>query len=398
MLILALCLPATNGIAQDTKDKSLVERNLKNADKFDLDLSAPTAPGLVMIGVSPKDAADPGNFKDFAVDAASFVDGDTLKPGLAFSGTPFWWNWNDDPDAVLFTLDDYQDSNSTTYLHRLAARTQISLGTAQTKGQATDKSIKVGFGFSTQLLDSQDQRLSDHSYNCIQDVWIRDVEPQFYRVEALANQKARQQLGLPSVGRPPFDLEAKFIELQDKLRQEELQKLKLSSFSVEKKRCLEAAAQRFLASPSWVVGGGLAALSDSGELEDIDYSGASIWSTFRYPFTQDGSGALTFFVRGDLDREFSLKSAGTGEANAILAAVSGVYETDTLKIDGTVSYTYKDYDNPALGVDDFVRISGTIGYKIREGVWIEGSAGAVSNAKFEEEGFGLLNLKLDFGD
>ncbi len=379
------------------EDKAAIEANAKSADKLDLDLETPTAPGLVMVGISPKDAADPGNLKDFSVDLASLADGGSIKPGIALSGTPYWWSLFDgDGEGSVKTIDYYR--NETTRFERLWARTQVSLGTAEFKGGNNKNGAKIGFGVSTQLLDSQDQKFQKATSNCIHGVWQSRIEPQLVpTLETNLSRRAKQEAVIPPNATRLEKLalyRKKFIELYD----EELEKLKVADFKKEKAACLEQAKDRFNAAPSWVVGGGLAAVSDNGKLEDVAYGGASFWSTYKLPITGDGTGAFTFFARGDLDRDFKLKNGGTGEADALLFAVSGVYQSEDLKFDATLSYNYKDYDSPALGDDDFLRYSGTVSVKVREGVWVEATAGAVSNGKFEEEGFGLINLKLGFGD
>ncbi len=394
--IVAGCVGATatigTAVAQESSSPAtttLIDRKSDRADNFDLDLNAPTAPGFVVIGATPKDVADPGSIKDFGIDVASFVSNRKLQPGLAISTAPFWW-----VDRPI-TLEQYRGikedgvtavDGGLSYWQRVLARTQLSVATTGGQDKNKKDGVRAGIGVQAQLLDSQDQRFDVESYRCTQTAWDEHVSEKLDTLRLQAFRDARK--------RKEKDDSLNRIAL----RQEFLAKKQaalLANYEKARKQCEKDAEKRFLKASSWMVGLGVAAKSENGDAGDIEDDGASFWSSYRMAFGDAGDKAVVFFVKADADKSFNLDKGKIAEGDAVQAAISFALEEQTWKFGVTASYNYRDFRSGAIKDDDFLRYSATAAYKVKNGVWVEASGGAVSGAKFDEEGFGLVQLKLD---
>jgi len=368
--------------AQDVA--TLLENNAQNASNFMLDLNTPTAPGFVVIGASPKSVADPGNFKEFSAHTASFVDEGKLKPGLAISAQPFWL-FNRD-----MTLEQYAgvDRIGTDVVgglskwERVIARTQLSAASVEGNKKNGKTGVKLGLGFQTQLIDRQDPRNLPAAL-CLVKAWDGHAQHAVNAVTLEIIKKINQE-----IDKDPFVDRAK---LEKEITEKAYDDLKLPIYDAAKKECEKEAEMRFLRSPSWMVGAGAAGLSNDGKIDDLSFDGVTFWSTYRRPFGSKKK-ALVFFVKTDVDRDFKVAGNRTASGDAYEIAISYALEETTWKLDATASYQTRRFDNSRFD-DDFFKYSATAAYKVKEGVWLEATAGTKANSKSNDENFGLVQLK-----
>ena len=381
--ILGFLASVTAANAQDAQTVNLYYRNANNAQNFTLDLNAPTDPGFVVIGASPKNVTDPGDFKQFAIHTGSFFQNGELKPGLAVSGVPFWWVNRD------LTLEQYANFDSVpgglNSFERILARTQFSLATVGIKDETGKEGIKLGTGLQTQLLDSQDIRRDKRNLVCIDKSWksLR-AEYDHVRSQAFADTVVAIEQD------PALDFNEEFER-----RAGAASSAVLARYDLLYARCKDVAELRFLQQASWIFGFGAAARSHNGNASSLVFTGASFWSTYRSAFGKNMAAIL--FVKADIDTDFKVTDGQFASANAFEGALALALEELTWKLDATASYHFRDFQNPAFD-EDYFQFSATAALKVRDGVWIEATAGTRTNAKFQEQGFALLQLKMDLSD
>ena len=383
-VLLSLLLTPVAAGAQ-VSDATPTQADFENADVFDVDLFSPTAPALVVLGVSPENAANTGVNKDYGFDVTNVGDGTKNRIGIAFSTTPFWWGHRP------ITLQEYRTQKSKA--GRIGARTQMSLGLARAGGRSTE-SLTLGLGIQTQLLDAQDPKFDKQSYNCIHSAWQELRAPVFEQATTdLAGQIAKE---LENLG-PEADT-AEEINIDENSLFDSLGGDSEDQFLAARESCQDQAVARLLAKPSWMLGLGIGARSDPDQLTDFGYDGVTLWTTYRQPLDSQGRFAVFGFLRGDLDKNFDLGGDLHANGNALLAGLGGAYQTPKLRLDLSASFNHRDFDGSLLANDDFLRYSGVVDVRVRRGLWLEFSGGAVSQSAFNNGAFGSVNVKIAWGE
>ncbi len=390
VIALLLLLASVDAFAQEADQiaaggEGLTQREFENADVFDVDLFSPTAPALVVLGVSPESAANTGTNKDYGFDVTNIGDGDKNRLGIAFSTTPFWWG------RRPITLEEYRTRLSR--LERIWARTQVSLGLARAGGKTTE-SLTLGLGFQTQLLDAQDHKFDAESYSCLHDAWQELRAPVFEAATMdLAEQVARE---LEALG--PEAEEAEELDIDVDAFFESLGGESEDQFLAARESCQNQSVARLLAQPSWMIGLGIGARSQADQLTDFGYDGVTLWTTYRQPLDDRGRFAAFGFLRGDVDKNFDLVCDLHAEGNAFLVGLGGAFQSPKFRIDLSASFNHRNFDRALLGQDDFVRYSGVVDVRLREGLWLEFSGGAITDSDFNNGAFGSVNVKIAWGD
>ena len=382
--LLLLCCTPMKLFAQD-KEVTAQQRDFENADVFDVDLFSPTAPAFVVLGASPVNAANTGTNKDYGFDVTNVGDGDKNRIGIALSTTPYWWG------RRPITLDEYRTRKSPAA--RIWARTQISLGLARAGGKTTE-SLTLGLGLQTQLLDAQDQKFDQRSYQCIHSAWQSLRQPVFEDATRdlageIATELERLGPGLDDADEINIDEDDFFDGLSDNSEDQ---------FLAAREACQDQAVSRLLAQPSWMIGLGVGARSEADQLTDMGFDGVSLWTAYRHPFDGKGRFAVFGFMRGDLDKNFDLGGDLHGQGNALLAGLGGAYQNPKLRIDVSASATHRDFESRLLDEDTFLRYAGVVDVRLRKGLWLELSGGAVTQSDFNNGAFGSVNVKIAWGD
>lgn len=389
-LAVSATLFAANGVLAQSDPVSDSEAptefdEFQNADVFDVDLFSPTAPALVVLGVSPKNTADPGTFKDFGFDVTNVGDGDKNRIGVAFTTTPYWWG------TRALTLEDYRTQNSAA--ERIWARTQLSLGLARAGGRKTE-SLSLGFGVQSQLLDAQDHKFDQESFACIQGAWDQLRRPEFEDATKNLAGEIAEALGDVPIGEEPdeidIDLDDFFEGLQGSASEDQ--------FLGARRSCQDQATARLLAKPSWMAGIGLGARSDDDQLTDFEFDGVSLWTSYRQPLDARGRFAVLGFLRGDLDKTFDLGGDLRKEGDAVLAGLGGAFQIPWLRVDLSASFNHRSFTDSAFENDDFIRYTGLVDVRVREGLWLEVAGGTIASSDFNNGAFGSINVKISWGE
>lgn len=380
---IGLALAATPPLRAEEDIFNLIDNNAQNAKSFRLDLNTPTAPGFAVIGASPKEIVDPGNLQEFAVHTASFVENGNLKPGLAMNVQPFWL-YNSD-----ITLSEYvgrdlagNEVDGLGSVGRILARTQLSFASVEGKSPASSKGARFGLGFHTELLDGPDSR-NLASARCV----IRAFEENSKPIES-AVLSIKTQIEVESAKDPTLDRDL----IAEKVAEKVFDDLKTPDYDAAIAQCREQAERRTLSAVSWIVGGGVAASSSDTSLDHLEFAGASVWTTYRIPFSSNK--AFTLFGKADIDQDFDVAGA-IHQANFYHVAASISLTEPSWKLDASASYHLR--DSTSFNEDYFqFGIDGA--YKLRKGAWIEASAGVRTGSQFEDDQFALVQLKLDLSE
>jgi hypothetical protein len=358
-----------------------IPADLGNASKFRLDLFAPTAPAFVVLGVSPRRAADPGAFREFGVDVANLSRGDNYKVGLALSTTPYWWGHSE------LTIASYR--SQTTALERIAARTQLSLGLAF--AYAKPKSYyNFGLGVQTQLLDRQDERFDAESYTCLGDAWDALRRP-----AAEAASKAVLDALMAD--------ETLSQEELNRIRDKELKKASASAaqFAEARKSCRDEASARALGKASLMVGAGVNSRTRNTSFDGFSYDGFAVWGTYRQPVVASGFVSVQMFTRLSWDESVGVIKAGTTslvKGNTQLIGAGLALERKRWKSDVAVSYGRTDFTSPLWPDDDYYEVAWRGAVKVLDGIWLQASVARDFASRYDEDVTFGFNVHFNWDD
>jgi hypothetical protein len=379
--VAALVLPL-KAAAENAQLSPEVDPSFQNARGFDLALFAPSAPGFVVLGLSPRRAADPGAFRTFGFDVTNLSSGDGYDLGGALSFEPFWWGHND------LTLKQYQDE--TTGLERVFARTQVSLAASYGSGNKLSL-YGFGVGAQAQLLDDQDERYDPHSYDCIRQAW--------QKLRAPLHQSADDAVFDYLTSHP----DASAAELKA-IRDAVLAKQgapSAAAFETARNACRDLAELASLAKPSLIVGVGGKMRTKDADFGSWRGDGGSVWATYREPVFEDGLVSLDLFGRYSFSTTLNLFDKGplgNAKGNEGILGLGLALERPWWKVDGAISYVAQDFEPAALGNVRFPEASISGAIRIKSGLWLQASVDdAFGGAENGKPSVGV-NVKYDWSD
>lgn len=360
VLILFGSLFCANAVSADTTSNTGdVDPTLQNAKSFDLALFAPSAPGFVVLGMSPRRSADPGSFKTFGFDFADLSSASNFDVGGALSFEPYWWGHQD------LTLKQYEQD--TTALERIFARTQVSVAASYVSDHSFEYE-SFGIAAQAQLLDAQDERYDPHSYDCLLKSWQTIRQP---------SEQAADDAVFDYITSHPDATQDQLTAV----RNQALSKNGAQSaqaFETARASCQDQAELNFLSKPSWMVGLGGRMRTLDAQFHSPRLDGGSVWTTYRQPIVEDGLVSLEFFglysfsgTLNLLDNNITLDTKG----NEYDVGTGVALERTWWKADAAVTYVSQDIQHPPLGTQDFTQISIGGAIRINEGLWVEASGG-----------------------
>ncbi|NWG46864.1 MAG: hypothetical protein HXY25_10010 [Alphaproteobacteria bacterium] len=380
LLLLAPLLLSPGGAraADDPTGEDALLRHFLSADRFDLDLFAPSGPAIVTMGASPRQASEPGAIQDFAIDLGTVNDGTGTHLAAAVSALPYWWG------GRALTLDEYRTQTSP--FARILARTQGSIGLS-TAGADPFDALRLGLGLQTQLLDAQDHRMDAAMAACLHSAWDTHRRS--------AHERAAQALAAAiteaeAAGRPIGDIDLGALQLA------ELSKGAPTAWLAARESCQEEGLRRLLARPSWLVGLGASARSEEDAWGSLAYDGLSGWTSLRLPLAGKGRYAGFAFLRGDLDRVFDFDDGGTAEGDALTGGLGLGYQTPAFRLDLSAAHTHRRYEGS--GEEDFQRYGASLDLRLFEGFWLELSGGTTVSSETTDGVYGGVSVKVSWGD
>ena len=195
--------------------------------------------------------------------------------------------------------------------------------------------------------------------------------------------------------------------------------------------CEKGADKRLQSARSLRVGVAVAGRDNGGSSDDFEFDGASAWGSLRLPLGGEDASLNSFgvFVLGELDATETVESEmdmmmdpstpampSGSDMSAMSEDVIAMSEDavvteydgwriganvnsvrDDLTISASIAYVNQEFSSDMVPDRDFVLTTATASYKIREGLWLEGSFGVSSGDGFEAEEFAGIRIKADLG-
>ncbi|HSA82567.1 MAG TPA: hypothetical protein VLE23_17250 [Geminicoccaceae bacterium] len=245
-----------------------------------LDLMVPVSPAFTALDVTPDSVVRPTSPRELALALLNGVDPNgNFQTGLALDSAPYLLLFGDE-----LTLKAYQEN----YPARLAARTQLSLAT--TKGASDDdKSFRIALGFRMTPYDLGDPRMGDiDDQDTLLGCYYGSLKPIHDETNRLVQALA------------PAVVEGRTLTPDE----EAAWRAQLESNRAVPDRlrgCRDRFRVRDWNASSWSLGVAPTWTGPDGGVDDLEWSGAALWSSFAYGFEgipglQD-SGQSIFHVR-----------------------------------------------------------------------------------------------------
>lgn len=376
---LALTYPV---LASASEGDSAMDAPLQNARKFDLPLFSPSAPGFVVLGLSPRRAADAGSLRNYGFDVANLSGAEGYEFGGAFSFEPFWLGHRD------LTLKQYQDDTSP--FERILARTQISLAASYASGRASHF-YTLGLGVQAQLLDIQDERYDPHSYECLVQAWQSIRRP--------AAQAADDAV-LDYLTAHPDASEDELQSVRDRALEGQ-GKASEKAFAEARDGCRDDAALQSLAKPSLMIGLGGRTRISSSQAGASGLDGGSVWATWRQPLAEDGLISLDLFGRYTFGGRLDLLAKGprrNAKGDETVLGTGVAFARTWWRLEASGSYFYRSFRDPARGTEDGFEASALGAVRIREGLWLQASATNAFGGPDRGKPYFGFNIKYDWSE
>lgn len=376
----AVAICPANARADAASPTDEVDPTLQNAQQFELALFAPSAPGFVVLGMSPQRSADPGSFKTFGFDFANLSRGSDFDVGGAFSFEPFWWGHED------LTLKQYEQDTSA--LERIFARTQVSVaGSFVSIGRL--RFYDFGLAAQAQLLDAQDERYDPHSYDCLLHAWQAMRQPA---------EQAADDAVFDYLTSHPDATQDELTAVRDKALSQ-TGAASAQAFAAARSACQDAAELTFLSKPSLMMGAGARARTLDTSFTGPSTDGGSIWTTYRQPVAQDGLVSLEFFGAYSFSGTLALLDTSIADAargNEADVGAGIALERTWWKAAAAATYIAQDARHPPLGTENFYEVSLSGAVRVRNGLWLELSGGDVLGGEKSSQPFFGLDVKYDW--
>lgn len=325
-----ICTPAR---ADETLEQKTIYAARPEHDIFKFDFGAPTSPAMTLLGLTPDKSPSSTSLTDFVVSLPSTPEGGGDSLALDFPAARLFLR----PSAA--TLDRYVEDS---WLFRLGYRTRFGMAGMTGNDGGSDPASAVpsrlSIGLSTSLLDSSDPLVArkDFMADCLKPKLGKaaDILNENKITDDIARLNDRQMRANVVQGSTPIDRSkatellglsageaavASEYELRSALRAlinkidaevaeleaEQLKPIKArldeAGVTEEVLKCTEDANQFARHQSDLDVGFGALAQGEPGQLEDLEWRGAVIWTAFKQPLRRrveykddDGDGITDY--------------------------------------------------------------------------------------------------------
>jgi len=326
------------------------------------DYGVPKSPAFTVLGVTPESVVRPTSPGDLATSVLDGVDPNgNFQTGYALDTNPYMLL-----AGPGVTLQEYREN----YFARLLANTQVSVATA--KGiEDDDESVRVAVGLNVTPWSGADPRMDAEHLECLGKAvgTFPDAPP-------------------PGPNSTPE---------QQAVQTEGREKVLLA----RTKSCHDAFRKRAWNASGWTLGVAPTLIAKSGAVEDIEWSGAAIWTSLaldlgsmKVPGIDDVGGQLVAHVRYRAG-ELAPDSAGLFfEQDSLLVGAKYRFGGSTFNITGEAAYIMADREGRPD--DTYLNYTGKIEFRVFENIWVDISGGSSSGREDSDEVFGLGALKIGF--
>ena len=227
-----------------------------------LDLSVPESPAFKALGVTPQEVIRPSSPKDLAGQLLNGVDAHgNLQTGFALDANAYMLVFGNDLSLQQYRRDRVN-------LARLLARTEESLAT--TKGSSDDdESVRLAAGFRITPWDEGDPRLDTALTDCIRKHAKGSSATTDALVQKILDLKEKRETGQLT------GAESKTVDLEIQTAEADLKKATDAFSDI----CREEARARNWNKSAWSLGVAPIWLSSSGNVDDLTWDTASVWTS-----------------------------------------------------------------------------------------------------------------------
>lgn len=371
-----------------------------------VDTAVPSSPAFTLLNVTPETVIRPRSPDEFATSILNNVDQNgNFQTGLAIDFTP----------AELFfakdiTLEAYRAEDG--FLTRAFANTQLSVATAQGQ-EDKDKATRVALGFYSTpwIRKSDDIRRNDHHLECFTKATI-EARGNVQHLIVAEKQKLEQKLikeGKLQAG--------KRLAINSPEVRKIVQQFTNPVVSKLSNGCRDDWKAEHKSMSAWSIGFAPTWTSKDKDLDDLEWSGLSLWSSLsiglgsmsKLPL-MSGDGEAIFHLRYRADEIFADTSAPGGffEQDTFLVSTKIRFDTD-LGREGdnvrdlrySIEGAYVSAERTGDVDDDYFTWSGKAEFRmpqLGENLWLDITAGRSSGKVGNDETFGGLNINWAFND
>lgn len=365
--------------------RALVNNPAHDASLFDFNYGEPGSPVLPLVGVQSDQITRVESLRRFGLSVLTGL-GSEDGPAIGIDISPFWLLAR---GAV--TAEDYQRYS---YPQRVFARTKLA-GAAGRGDEGEGIPSSLVLSFSSSLLDARDPILDETFDNCIRTGVFAVTRPQFDSlVKDLPSDPGLANAYFDRVVRPGINAFKPQIE-------EAYQ------------RCVDQSALRMSQRPVIDVGAGVRLIGDPGHFRNFQNSGVIVWGTLATGFgggnEQGGDRSWNGFslaVRGVLHARYTFSEdffdengARTGQADSALL-VAGLESVpvegrpETLRWSLQAGWTLQNSPTAANEDRNYWRYLGMVRYRLREGLWLNGTVGRVSGRGIESDTYVSVGISI----
>jgi hypothetical protein len=329
------------------KSYSKAEGEKQAARVATVDLAVPPVPALAALGISRETVIRPSSPREFTTGIVDGVDPNgNIQNGLTIQTNPYLLFGGND-----LTLGSYREDG----FQRFVSRIGLSLATA--KGADDDESVRVGLGFSLTPFDRGDPRAAyeiegrEDPVTCIGETtsFVASSLSASVRDPAKLKNPALAEFNIAKIGKGTLEdvpsqdeVNSTVFRLLDEQREaigsigevgsdeqkEIAQGIRLGSFE----DCRTKFREESWNASSWTIGFAPTWISTDGSADNLDWSGAALYTTLSYGFEE------SMWPKSLRDNSQVLLHARyrSDEIEADSTAASGFIEQDTLTLAGQV--------------------------------------------------------------
>ena len=381
---------ATNLIRSTTIDETKLVREAT------IDLSVPQSPAFTVLGVTPENVIHPATPREFAASLLNGVDPNgNFQTGLALETAPYLLVFGDS-----ITIREYQENRLT----QIAARTQFSLAT--TKGTSDDdKSARLALGLRLTPYDLGDPRNDEQLLKCF-------TEGELKQVHDRANQLSIEMAEFAAT-EDPTELEFE-REVDDRLLSLEGEAREAAA------KCRQETRSRNWNATSWSLGVAPTWTSRDGGTDDLEWSGAALWTSLAYGFEDvpglEDTSQVTMHARYRSDEQVPDSDNGGGflEQDTLVLALKariagpnipfgsepgGRLEPSALggaDLNFAIEVSYLNSDRKNRKSEEYFQYSVGAEYRITDDLYLNLTIGATEGQEKDDQVFALGALNWGF--
>lgn len=355
----------------------------RNISLFDFNYGEPGSPVLPLVGVQADQITRVDSLRRFGLSLLTGISSEESGPALAIDVAPFWLLARGPISIERYRSPEFGS------LARLFARTKLAAA-ASRGNEASGLPSSLVFSVSARVLDSQDSLVDNTFETCVRD------DPGRLRTIL---QTVHDQATTRSRRAPPGERAAVYLAAR-----EELIDARRAEIASTYQECADRTATAMSRRSALDIGAGFRLTGAPGNFRDLQGSGAIVWGTFatgvfggERASPDSLGGIIGMQVRGVIHARYTFSEdfydqAGvrTGQADSglVVAGLESVPvqgRPETLRWSIQAGWTRQDSPTAANEDRNYWRYLGIVRYRLREGLWLNGTVGRVHGRGVESD-------------